>query len=242
MNNESKKIFMAMSKVMSEIGAVGKNREAPVKAGGYAFRGIDDMYNAIQPALIKNGVFPIPRVLETKRVERKFSGGSTGIETFVTVEYTFYAEDGSFIQSTVTGEAMDSGDKSNKKALSAALSYCLQQIFCIPTSEPKDSENDHAEIIDNHSKQEPDSVSKGYFESLPEDELPSFDDLSNSKPISKTKDRTFNIGKFKGKKFSEINDSSYINWVKSEVEHNLAKCGPDLKEFYYFMKERGVIK
>jgi hypothetical protein len=40
------------------------------------------------------------------------------------------------------GEAMDSGDKSANKAMSAAQKYALLQVFCIPTEEPKDTENE----------------------------------------------------------------------------------------------------
>ncbi len=140
------KIYSLIPKVMQEIGSVGKNKNAPSKVGGYAFRGIDDMYNAIQPALVKFGVFYVPRILEITRRDRNFSGGSAGIETTVKVEYTFFAEDGSSVVSVVTGEAMDSGDKSNNKALSCALKYCLMEIFCIPTEEAKDSENEHHEL------------------------------------------------------------------------------------------------
>ena len=41
---------------------------------------------------------------------------------------------------------MDSGDKAANKAMSAAHKYALLQVFCIPTEEPKDSENEHHEI------------------------------------------------------------------------------------------------
>lgn len=154
---ESKgKIYSIIPKIMEEIGTVGKDRKAPDKVGGYAFRGIDDMYNAIQPALIKHGVFYTPKILKTDRRDRSFSGGASGVETFVEVEYTFYADDGSKFVATSNGEAMDTGDKSSSKAMSNALKYCLMQVFCIPTEEPKDIETEHNQIAKpNEAKVEP---------------------------------------------------------------------------------------
>lgn len=140
-------IYTLITKIMDEIGAVGKGRNAPANAGGYAFRGIDEMYNAIQPALIKHSVFYTPKLLKVDRRDRNFSGGKGGVETLVTMEYTFFASDGSYLPPIVTiGEAMDIGDKSCNKAMSTALKYALMELFCIPTVEAKDSENDHYEL------------------------------------------------------------------------------------------------
>ncbi len=63
--NETPKIYAAMLNAMIEIGAIGKNRKNPQQ--GYQFRGIDDVLNNLQPALIKAKVFVIPRIPEIKR-------------------------------------------------------------------------------------------------------------------------------------------------------------------------------
>ena len=60
----------------------------------------------------------------------------------------FSAEDKSHIQVTILGEGMDTGDKSVNKALSAAFKYACFQLFCIPTEELHDSEEDHYEVED----------------------------------------------------------------------------------------------
>ncbi len=57
----------------------------------------------------------------------------------------FTAEDGSFVEFPVGGEAQDSGDKATNKAASAALKYAIMQTFLIPTAEVKDSEADPEE-------------------------------------------------------------------------------------------------
>jgi hypothetical protein len=62
------------------------------------------------------------------------------------MKFTAYAEDGSFVESITIGEAMDSGDKSMNKAMSTAYKYAFMQIFCIPTEEDKDTENQTHEV------------------------------------------------------------------------------------------------
>lgn len=137
---ENKKIFAAIPKIMSEVGAIGKNRDN--KMQGYSFRGIDDVYNALQGPLAKHGVFYAPKVLDQVREERQTAKGGLLIYTILKVEFTFFADDSSSFSVQTIGEAMDSGDKSANKAMSAALKYALLQVFCIPTDEPKDTENE----------------------------------------------------------------------------------------------------
>jgi hypothetical protein len=132
-------IYAAMAKVMGEIGAVAKDRKNPQQ--GYAFRGIDDLYNAAQPAMVKHGVFCAPTVTERIREERQGKSGGTLFYTTLTVRHRFYASDGSFVDVVTVGEAMDSGDKSTNKAMSAAMKYALIEVFAVPTEEDNDTEN-----------------------------------------------------------------------------------------------------
>ena len=133
---DSPKIYESISKCMEEIGAISK--DAKNQKQGYMYRGIDAVYNALQPVLIKNHVFVVPEVLDQYREERKGSSGGNLIYSILKVKYTFFAEDGSYVCATVTGEGMDSGDKASNKAMSAAFKYACFQILCIPTDEMKD--------------------------------------------------------------------------------------------------------
>jgi ERF superfamily len=72
-------------------------------------------------------------VLDRDVAERETKQGGILIYTTLTMAYTFYAPDGSNVRAVVVGEAMDTGDKSSNKAMSAALKYALLQIFCVPT-------------------------------------------------------------------------------------------------------------
>jgi hypothetical protein len=137
---EAKQIYSLMSKIMSEIGPISKDQTNTFQK--YKFRGIDDIYNACQSILCKHGVIVIPFVQNVERHERPSKDGGALMFTLLTVDYTFYAPDGSSLTSRLVGEAMDSSDKSGNKALSAAQKYLFIQTFCIGTQEPKDSEND----------------------------------------------------------------------------------------------------
>lgn len=137
-------IYESISKVMGDIGAIGKTSKNTTQ--GFMFRGIDAVMNAINPALVKYKLFIVPEVLEQTREERQTTKGGTLIYSIVKVKYTFYAEDGSNISATVIGEGMDSGDKATNKAMSIAFKYACFQVFCIPTEEMVDPDKESHEV------------------------------------------------------------------------------------------------
>jgi len=139
------KIYGAINAIMKDIGAISKSQKNAQQ--GYMYRGIDAVMNALQPLMIKNGVFCVPEVLEHAREERATKGGGSLIYSVCKVRYSFYADDGSSVAATVIGEGMDSGDKSSNKALAVALKYACFQIFCIPTEgEMRDPDADSPEV------------------------------------------------------------------------------------------------
>ena len=138
-------IYKAIPEIMKEVGHIGK--EGRNRAQGYDFRGIDQAYKVIQPIMAKHKVFNIPRILEKNYEELKSKSGGNLTYCRITMEYRFYAHDGSSICVVVPGEAMDSSDKATNKALSAAHKYALFQTFMPPT-EPgniEDGDKDHPE-------------------------------------------------------------------------------------------------
>ena len=145
-------IFGAINAVMKDCGFIGKDSFNPQQK--YKFRGIDAVMNALTPALQKNKVFVVPEVLEQTREERTTQKDRLLIYSIVKVKYTFYTDDGSFVTACVFGEGMDSGDKATNKAMSAAFKYACFQVFCIPTEEMKDSEDDSP---DPAPRKEPDA-------------------------------------------------------------------------------------
>ena len=133
------KIHSVIPLIMGEVGAIEKSRRNQQQ--NYSFRGIDDAYSAFQPLFAKYGVFVMPTVLTTTREERQTKNGGALIYTMITVKHSFYADDGSCLECVTIGEAMDSGDKSSNKAMSAAMKYALLEVFCVPTEADNDTEN-----------------------------------------------------------------------------------------------------
>jgi len=138
------KIFQAIASVMGEIGVIGKNKKNQQQ--GFMFRGIDDVMNALHPALIKHNVFIVPEVLDVSREERATKSGGAMTVSVYKIKYTFYTDDGSSVSATTIGEAMDSGDKGSNKAMAIAFKYACFQVFCIPTEEMADPDADSPEL------------------------------------------------------------------------------------------------
>ncbi len=137
------KIYGAIANVMKDVGAVGKGEKNTYD--NYKYRGIDAVMNALNPAMIKNHVFVTPTVIDSHREERP-GKNNTMVYSILNVKYTFYTDDGSSVECTVIGEAMDRSDKSTNKAMSAAFKYACFQTFCIPTEEMIDSEVETLEM------------------------------------------------------------------------------------------------
>lgn len=142
-------IYEAIANVMDDIGAVGKNKKSQQ---GYMFRGIDDVMNALNPALIKHKVFIVPEILEQTREERQSNKGGTLIFSICKIKYSFYTVDGSHVECVVVGEGMDTGDKATNKAMAIAFKYACFQVFCIPTEEMAEPDKENHEITQNNSE------------------------------------------------------------------------------------------
>jgi hypothetical protein len=137
-------IYQSINAIMRNVPSIAKDKKNVQQ--GYNFRGIDDMYNALNPLLAEYGVFATSEVMHTEREERQTKSGGTLLYSVLTVKFTFYATDGSFVTSTMIGEAMDNGDKASNKAMSTAYKYALMQLLCIPTADVKDTEYETHEV------------------------------------------------------------------------------------------------
>jgi hypothetical protein len=133
-------IFAALSAVMGDIGAIAKEQVNTFDR--YQFRGIDDVYNALQPALVKHGVLLVPTLEALSRSTYSTKKGEQYQLVTVDVRYNLIATDGSQISVRVPGEGSDRSDKAVNKAMSAAYKLMAFQVFCIPTEEAHDSEHE----------------------------------------------------------------------------------------------------
>lgn len=135
-----KGIFRAICAVMGDMDAIGKDKKNQQQ--NFMYRGIDDVMNALNPLLVKHGVFVVPQTIEQTREERQTKAGSNLIYSILKIKFTFYAQDGSFVEAITIGEGMDSGDKASNKAMAIAFKYACFQVFCIATEEMKDPDGD----------------------------------------------------------------------------------------------------
>lgn len=145
-------IHELIPKIAAELGAIGKNRQMGDQ-GGYKYRGVEDIVNALSPILASHGVYVRVEVLEREttfhdRVDRQ--GVKYGFQThsILKVAHWLVASDGSTAGPWVTiGEALDVSDKSSNKAMTAAWKYAMVDCFTVAYSE-MDDPDDHRPVTD----------------------------------------------------------------------------------------------
>ena len=144
------KIYQSLGKIMSEVGAVGKNQENTQQ--NFKFRGIDDFMNALHRLFAKYGVIVLPN--ETEAIQEPFqytdSYGKVKYQFRSRIHFTFNfvsTEDGSSVPADGWGEAADNGDKGYNKCKSIALKYVLMQMFLVPTADIADPDKETPEEI-----------------------------------------------------------------------------------------------
>ena len=133
-------IHVAMSRVMADMKAIAKKNQNTQQ--NYAFRGIDDVFNELQPVLVKHGVWYTPIDVTTNYEWRQTRAGGWQHSATLTVTYRFTGPAGDFVDSKVPGESADPADKSTGQAMSQALKTLLLQTFCIRTQESAKNDPD----------------------------------------------------------------------------------------------------
>ena len=133
---EGKLIFSKMVNILKETKAITKSEKNQQQ--GFKFRGIDNVMNELHEIFSRNEVFILQEVKDFTTENRPTKSGGTNTFTRPTITFRYITTDGSFVETTNVGEAMDSGDKGMNKAMSISLKYSLLQMFLIPTEEQKD--------------------------------------------------------------------------------------------------------
>jgi hypothetical protein len=210
------KIYERLCGVMAGIRAVAKERDNKVQ--GYKFRGIDDVYNMIQPVLAENKVFIVPKLIEMIEDEKLSKSGGILYYTTLKMEYSFYTDDGSCITTQTIGKAMDSGDKSLDKAKSANMKYLLLQMFLIPTEEEKDTEEDR-----------PETKNKGKSKSTLETLKAKYFKLTIENDEERHKWQLDNIGKASTKEWTESDFQKAIDIREKKLDDHKPTALESLK-------------
>jgi hypothetical protein len=131
--SSGKLIYSKMLAVKKDFSAVGKDQKNTFQ--GFKFRGIDQFINALKPILDKHGVGLTTQVQQSSEEYKTNDKGKTSKNVRIIMNYTFFAEDGSTISSSIPAEGIDTSDKATNKALSAAFKYMLIQTFAVPTED-----------------------------------------------------------------------------------------------------------
>lgn len=135
------KVYQVIANVAKDMSTQGISKGRENKQQGFKFRGIDDVFNALAPSLVRHGLVILPRMVSRTVTERQNKSGGALFYVIVEAEFDFVAaEDGSKHTIRTFGEAMDSGDKATNKAMSAAYKYAAFQAFCIPTEGDNDAD------------------------------------------------------------------------------------------------------
>lgn len=141
-------VGQALCEVMQEVQSISKDRRVTEGPARFSFRGVDDVMQAVGPALRKHGVIFAPsRVVSVEHERYTTAKGSLMDGVTAIVEYTITGPDGSSLTAAAAGQAADTGDKAVPKAMSVAFRTVLLQTLCIPTDEPDPDSQVHERAV-----------------------------------------------------------------------------------------------
>lgn len=135
MSDELKGVYGALAEAAGEMKAIAKDQRNTQQ--NFDFRSIESIVGHAKPLLAKHSLAIVPGgfdVLSSERVES--SRGTAGWRTVVRGQWTIGHADGSTIQASMVGEAVDYGDKSASKAVQMAYKYMLTQLLGIGSEDP----------------------------------------------------------------------------------------------------------
>lgn len=147
-------VTQALAEAARNVLAVGKDRSADEKQGGYKFRGIDGVLGAVHGPITAAGVIPIPHDEIVERERWEFWSGSWFLYR-VKIRWQFIGPAGDSFEVTNWGEALDNADKGLGKARSYAMKDLLIRIFTIPTTDPDMGDTEHTAYGDPVEQDQP---------------------------------------------------------------------------------------
>jgi ERF superfamily len=127
-------VYRAIADVTAALAKVGIGKDRVNEGQRFKYRGIDDVYDALAPALVASDLVVLPSYKTRQESEREGKSGSLLFTSVVEAVYVLVsARDGSSVEvGPFWGQAFDSGDKGTNKAMSAAFKYFAFQTFCVP--------------------------------------------------------------------------------------------------------------
>jgi hypothetical protein len=129
-----RQVYVAIHHVMEDLAKSGVGKNKTNTQQNFAYRGVDDVMDALAPCLARHGLIIVPHVMAHQVTERESRAGAKLFHTLLQINYDFICvQDGSKeLVGPIYGEAMDLGDKATNKAMATAYKYAVVQTFCIP--------------------------------------------------------------------------------------------------------------
>lgn len=127
-------IHTLMARILADVGPVLKDQTNTHQ--NYNFRGIDQVVNKVNAAFKEHRVFLTSKIEHFALRDAMTTANKPTREATLRVVFRFHAPDGSFVETEVPGEALDTSDKTTPKAMSVALRIALLQMLLLPTTEP----------------------------------------------------------------------------------------------------------
>jgi len=142
----------AWAAVMDDVRALAKDRRTD-SGTRFNFRGVDDVMNAVGPALRERGVSVVPTAVTHVPETYATKNGTAMRNVTVVVSYAIHGPAGDTMTGAAAGEAADAGDKATPKAMSVAYRTFLLQALCLPTGD-RDPDMDQHERAAGPSDEE----------------------------------------------------------------------------------------
>ncbi|EIX1854870.1 ERF family protein, partial [Cronobacter sakazakii] len=82
-------VYQAISAVAKDMAATGISKDRTNTQQNFKFRGIDQVYNALAPALVNHGLLILPRITDRTVTERTTPKGTVLFYVVVKAEFDF---------------------------------------------------------------------------------------------------------------------------------------------------------
>lgn len=132
MSEDNRTIHQRLVAVMRSVGAIDRDKKVEFGKVKYDFRSAEAVYNRVQPLFAEHGIFCGSRIVSQDMQEGTTKSGEQQFLCTVTVEFTFFAEDGTSVVVSAIGQAMDTSDKGFGKAQTYASKTAICQMLSIP--------------------------------------------------------------------------------------------------------------
>lgn len=127
-------VVEALSRVIRDLPAIGKDSTASAQQGGYSYRGIEAITRAASPLFAKHGIVFAPQVHEWQPPRELQINNKPWTDERLAVTYRVYGPGGpdDFIEvGPIPAIGRDNSDKGTNKCLTQAFKYALTQTLCI---------------------------------------------------------------------------------------------------------------